>query len=93
MSNFPTYVHRARKAWPDAAWIIGDGRYASVARCGTLSVMLFRTPAEATQAQEFINTHGCGGDCLVDHRIVDPSPAHEVVDLRSEPFDLHEAAR
>jgi hypothetical protein len=81
MAKAKTYVSEARHRWPDAVWIIGAGPYASVARCGSLSVMLFGTEAEAMQAQAFINRHGCGSDCTVDHQTVDRANDHEIADL------------
>lgn len=81
-----SYIDDARERWPDAEWIIGLGRFAAVAECRTtMTVMLFTTLAEATQAKTFIDTH-CFGACPADHRYVDaPSPAHEVVDLWRAP--------
>jgi hypothetical protein len=64
-------VSEARAAWPRAEWIIGSGRYASVAHCDTTTVMLFATPAEADRAKDFIDRLGCGHACSVDHETVD----------------------
>lgn len=76
-----SYIDDARERWPDAEWIIGHGRWASVAECrGTITVMLFSSPAEATQAKAFMDTH-CFGTCPIHHRYVDPSPVHEIVNL------------
>jgi hypothetical protein len=38
------YLAVARRRWPAAEWIIGDGRYASVARCGTVTRDALRHP-------------------------------------------------
>ena len=65
------YVAVTRRRWPAAEWIIGDGRYASVARCGTTTVMLFATPAEAERAKALIDRTGCGHACRRDHEITD----------------------
>jgi hypothetical protein len=67
-----SYVAKARKLWPRAAWIIGNGAYASVSHCppkGT--VMLFETLAEARTAKALIDDTACGGGCSRQHEIVD----------------------
>ncbi len=65
------YVAVARRRWPAAEWIIGDGHYASIACCGTVTVMLFATPAEAERAKALIDRTGCGHACRRDHEITD----------------------
>jgi hypothetical protein len=64
------YVAEARRRWPAAEWIIGDGPHASVAYCDVTTVMLFATPAEAQRAREFIDRLACGGACVRQHEIV-----------------------
>ena len=55
-------VRAARRRWPRAIWIIGNGEYASVIHCppGT-TVMLFGTQAEADILKGFIDETACGG--------------------------------
>jgi hypothetical protein len=65
------YAAVARRRWPAAEWIIGDGRYASIARCGPVTVMLFATPAEAERAKALIDRIGCSHACRRDHEITD----------------------
>jgi hypothetical protein len=65
------YIAVARRRWPAAEWIIGDGHYASVARCGTVTVMLFATPTEAERAKVLIDRTGCGHACRGEHEITD----------------------
>ena len=65
------YVSVARRRWPAAEWIIGEGRYASVASCDVTTVMLFRTQAEAGHAKTLIDNLGCGGACIRKHEITD----------------------
>ena len=65
------YVAVARRKWPAAEWIIGEGHYASVARCGVTIVMLFTTPAEADRAKALIDRTGCGHACRGEHEITD----------------------
>lgn len=66
-----TYYAKARKRWPRAEWIQGEGRWASVARCRVLTVMLHSEMGKATEAKAFIDRLGCGGACTGDHSIVD----------------------
>jgi hypothetical protein len=66
------FVRRARKTWPRAIWIIGDGPYASVSRCPPCeAVMLFGTMAEAEMLKSFIDSTGCGESCRRDHLAVE----------------------
>jgi hypothetical protein len=65
------HVSAARNRWPAAEWIIGDGRYASVAYCGTTTVMLFATLAEAERAKTFIDRLACGHACQAGHEVID----------------------
>ena len=65
------YAAVARRRWPAAEWIIGDGHCASVASCGTVTVMLFATPAEAQRAKALIDRTGCGHSCRREHEVTD----------------------
>lgn len=65
------YIAVARRRWPAAEWITGEGRYASVASCDVTTVMLFRTQAEAGHARTLIDNLGCGGACIREHEITD----------------------
>jgi hypothetical protein len=65
------YIAVARRRWPAAEWIIGDGRYASVAHCDSTTVILFTTPAEAEHAKTLIDHTGCGHACHGEHEITD----------------------
>jgi hypothetical protein len=65
------HVTLARRRWPAAEWIIGNGQYASVAYCDVTTVMLFSTQAEAERAQAFIRRVGCGHVCRIEHQLVD----------------------
>ena len=66
------YFQRARKKWPRAIWIIGDGPYASVSRCPPgETIMLFGTMAEAEALKSFIDTTGCCEGCRRDHVAVE----------------------
>lgn len=64
----------AGRHWPDAAWIVGTGRYAVVAYCGVTTVTLHAAVDAALAAVEAIDRTGCGHAC---HR------AHVVIDLQA----------
>jgi hypothetical protein len=66
-----TPLQKARKRWPKAGLIDGNGRYASLAHCRGLTVHLFETRSEAEQAKHFIDSFGCGGGCHKRHEIAD----------------------
>ena len=66
------YVARARRKWPRAIWIVGDGPYASVSRCPPgETVMLFPTMAEAETLKNFIDSTRCCESCRLDHLTVE----------------------
>jgi hypothetical protein len=65
------YIAVARRRWPAAEWIIGEGHYASVASCDVTTVMLFRTQAETGHAKTLTDNLGCGGACIREHEITD----------------------
>jgi hypothetical protein len=65
-----TYRTLANCIWPRAAWVQGDGAYASLAHCHVLTVWLYDTLEEAEHAKWFIDWHGCGGKCSNHHEIV-----------------------
>jgi hypothetical protein len=66
----------ARLTYPKAAWLVGDGRYATLAHCGgDLRVMLHETEETARTALKFIDDLGCGGGCHKHHELVDLSSA------------------
>lgn len=74
-------VHEARRRWPHAEWIIGSGKWASVASCDVLTVMLFATEAEADTSRAFIDRTGCGHACIRDHDVI----ALEIHDASDNP--------
>jgi hypothetical protein len=57
-------------AIPRAAWVMGEGEYASIAWCHTPTVILWDTLAEAESAKAMIDSTGCGGRCYRRHEIV-----------------------
>jgi hypothetical protein len=66
------YVGVARKTWPRAIWVIGDGPYASVSRCPPGdTIMLFGTVNEAEMLKGFIDNTGCCQNCRRDHLVVE----------------------
>jgi hypothetical protein len=74
MPTLDAYLQEARKRWPDAISISGNGRYATIAACnGSTTVCLWRTSREARAAKQMIDSTGCGGRC---HKSV-----HSIADL------------
>jgi len=70
-----TYRPLARQRWPRAAWIAGDGPYATVSDCPPLTVELHRTRAKADATLDFLTDCSCGHCCTGRHRIVDLAEA------------------
>lgn len=64
-----TWLPTARRIYPRAVWIVGDGPWASVAPCRALTVALYTTREEAEAARTFIDRYGCGGRCTREHRV------------------------
>ena len=71
----PLNPHRvkAHKLWPDALWIQGAGRFASVSHCGGVTVILCDSREKAESTKRAIDRHACGGRCVgaTGHVIVD----------------------
>ena len=65
-----TYRTTAKCLWKRAAWITGEGPYASVANCRALTVILYTTAEDAQKAKQFIDNVGCGGQCHKRHEII-----------------------
>jgi hypothetical protein len=68
----------AKCIWPRAAWIIGDGAFASVSYCGRaayrgryVTVELHRTAGGALAAKGIIDATACGGHCTRQHAVVE----------------------
>ncbi len=58
-------------AFPNAEWVAGEGRWASLARCGAFTVQLHDTLEGARAAQDFIDRIGCGHACGRYHTITE----------------------
>jgi hypothetical protein len=70
--------HRlAKRLWKRAAWIHGDGPIAVIAYCNVTTVTLHSDPEVARHSVDFIDEHGCGGNCYRHHRVVDLGPLLE----------------
>jgi|SRR5215469_14160033 len=69
----------AKRKWPNAEWIYGDGKYVTVATCGCTSVTLHETKEKAEKAKKYIDECGCGHAC--NSRRDRPSPKHQLIDL------------
>lgn len=72
IGEHPVTTHRAiaRRRYPRAEWITGEGPWASLAACGVLTVILYPTREQAEAARAFIDQTGCGGGCYRDHAVV-----------------------
>lgn len=74
-----TYLAKAKSWWPNAEWVIGRGRWATLAYCRVLTIQLHDTEEQAEKALNWIGRIGCGGVCHRDHHLVDldrSKPAH-----------------
>lgn len=65
--------HRTRNAearclYRYAAWVSGEGRWATLAGCGVLTIKLHRTENEARLALGFLHAYGCGHRCAKKSR-------------------------
>lgn len=66
------YQRKAESKWGRRArWINGDGPYALLAWCKTLTVTLYDSLEEAEKKKNNIDQIGCGGECSRKHEIVD----------------------
>lgn len=60
----------AKCIWPHAIWITGEGPYALLARCRTLTVTLYADPESSRTAQHGIDRSGCSGGCSRNHETI-----------------------
>jgi hypothetical protein len=74
-SRHRTWNKVAECIWPRSVWVTGEGRYAVLAWCRSLTVTLWESPAEAENAKQFIDKLACGGMCSRDHEIVELDPS------------------
>jgi hypothetical protein len=61
----------AQRRWPEACWVSGEGRYASLAHCRELTIQLYDDEIVALLAKRVIDDSGCGGACHRDHEVID----------------------
>lgn len=73
MAKRKGYITFAKKLYPKAIWINGQGQYALLAYCGGLTVTLHETQESAVKSKETIDQTGCGSQCRNSHKIVDLS--------------------
>lgn len=59
----------AECTWPEAAYIVGDGAYAVLARCGMFTVALYETDAEARRRKLVLDRSGCAQVCEGHHEV------------------------
>lgn len=78
-----TYHAVARKRWPRACWIDGEGPWALLAYCTPLTITLWKTREEAEDSKLVIDRLGCGHTCINDHAIFEiKKPLRERHDTR-----------
>lgn len=65
-----TYQRTAECLWPAAAWVSGEGPWAVLAHCRTLTVTLHADLEGAEKAKQTIDDTACGGRCYHRHEIV-----------------------
>jgi hypothetical protein len=63
------YQSLAECTWPDAAYVVGDGPYALLARCDLFTVTLYETMAEARRRRRVLELRGCGKTCEGRHEL------------------------
>ncbi len=73
-SSHRTWKTLGKCLWPEAAWVMGVGEWASVAYCRVTTVMLWPTEQDARAGLEFIDMTGCGGRCGRLHALVRIAP-------------------
>ena len=75
------YQSLAECTWPDAAYVVGDGAFAVLARCDMFTVALYETSAEARRRKRRVDADGCGRTCEGRHELGLLGPV-ELDDLR-----------
>jgi hypothetical protein len=61
---------QAWRLWPKAAWVGGNGPWATLAWCRVLTVELHETEEDARRALKMIDDTACGGLCRRKHELV-----------------------
>ncbi|MGD8214044.1 hypothetical protein [Aestuariimicrobium sp. Y1814] len=69
-SKHRTFNKLVRCMIPTAAWVMGEGHYATIAWCKVPTVTLHQHAADAQQARSQIDSIGCGGRCRGHHDVV-----------------------
>lgn len=82
--NATPYQRLARKLWPYAARVDGEGRYALMAYCNVLTVSLWANLDDAIKNRRMIDGAHCGSRC---------SGCHAVLDLDEDPPAVAVTAR
>ena len=59
----------AECTWPDAAYVVGDGPFAVLARCDIFTVTLYETSDEARRRKQALDANGCGKTCEGAHEL------------------------
>ena len=67
----------AECTWPDAAYVVGDGAFALLARCDLFTVSLYETRAEAHRRKRALDERGCAKTCEGRHELGELAPPDE----------------
>ena len=74
-----TWNDLARRIWPGADWVLGDGQFATIRGCGGgTTVLLHETVTEARAALRNMHPLGTSGLC---------AQRHVLIELREGPTD------
>lgn len=77
------YQSLAECTWPDAAYVVGDGAYAVLARCDLFIVALYETSAEARRRKRGLDATRCGQMCEGRHELEVLVEEPDLLEVRS----------
>lgn len=64
------YQSLAECTWPEAAYVVGDGPFALLARCDLFTVSLYESADEARRRTRALDARGCGKTCEGLHELI-----------------------
>ena len=88
MPKAAPYRKKAKALYPQAEWIEGEGRYALLALCPSMSrprqrecltITLHETMVAAVIARAQLDRTGCGSGCCNNHKVVTIPKLRETV--------------
>jgi hypothetical protein len=67
-----SWYAEVRRRWAGAAeWVSGEGRFALLEHCRTLTIQLYESQWSALVVRNQINDAECGEGCLGLHEVID----------------------